>query len=80
VRRAINQPSAVPSVLAFWWWLVLFPWCVGVGGAMCCDVVCDVMWLAALRHHQMLHPSPNAARATKSDIPTKSGVSEGSEK
>ena len=47
---------------------------------MCCDVVCDVMWLAALRHHQMLHPSPNAARATKSDIPTKSGVSEGSEK
>ena len=33
-------------VLAFWWWLVVFPWCVGVGDGMCCDVACEVMWLA----------------------------------
>ena len=33
-------------VLAFWWWLVVFPWCVGVGDGMCCDVACEVMRLA----------------------------------
>ena len=26
----------------------MFPWCVGGGDVMCCDVVCDVMWLAAM--------------------------------
>ena len=34
--------------MAFWWWLAVFPWCVGGGDVMCCcDVVCEVMWLAA---------------------------------
>lgn len=43
--RTSLQPSCL--VLAFWWWLVVFPWCVGGGVVMCCDVVCDVMRLAA---------------------------------
>ena len=36
----VHQPSA-------FWWLVVFPRCVGGGDAMCGDVVRDVMWLAA---------------------------------
>ena len=50
-----DQPMRCPNrgfcvhqlVVAFWWWLVVFPWCAGVGDVMCCDVVCDVKWLAA---------------------------------
>jgi len=34
-------------VVAFWWWLVVFPWCAFDGDVMCCDVICHVMWLTA---------------------------------
>ena len=38
-----------PTGRSVWWWLVVFPWCVGGGDSdvMCSDVVRDVMRLAA---------------------------------
>ena len=47
VRWAQTEFFACTSLLAFWWWLVVFPWCVGGGDVMCGAVLRDVMWLAA---------------------------------
>ena len=30
-------------MVLFWWWLVVFPWCVSGSDVMCCDV----KWLVA---------------------------------
>ena len=34
-------------VVAFWFWLVVFPWCVAGGDVMCGDGVCDVVSFVA---------------------------------
>ena len=31
------QPFRLVAV--FWWWLVVFRWCVGGGDVVCCDVM-----------------------------------------
>ena len=58
VRKATNQYDAQTEffvctslqpfrlVVAFWW-LVVFPWCVGGGDVMCGALVHDVIWFAA---------------------------------
>ena len=38
-----TSPQPFCLGVAFWWLLVVLPWCVGGGDVMCCDV----MWLAA---------------------------------
>ena len=37
------QPFSL--VVAFCWWLFVFPWCFSGGDAMCGDVASGVMWL-----------------------------------